>query len=187
MGTSLRTPLIVVIVLGILLVLGAVVAVSASGGSALGGAPGGSPVAVPDTGAGSNVVLLSADAAEHPDGPAVREQLQRHYDAINDLDYDAWTGTVVTARSDTLSEGRWREDYATTTDGTIRVDRIDADGDGLLVRVRFTSTQDVADAPQALPVPRICWRTTLPLTRSADGTPPRIDRTGGGSSVAEAC
>ncbi len=51
------------------------------------------------------------------------------------------------------------------------------------MRVRFVSAQDVEDAPADLPVERICWRVTLPMT----GTPPRIDVTRGGSSVAVAC
>jgi hypothetical protein len=121
----------------------------------------------------------------------VRDQLQRHFDAINAKDYRAWTTTVVPQRAKRLDEAEWRAAYASTTDGTIRIDRIDPlpatgvgdAGDGVLVRVRFVSTQNVEDAPPDLRAPRICWRSTLPMR----GLPPLIDMTGGGSSLREAC
>jgi hypothetical protein len=143
---------------------------------------------VPAEGVGSSEVELSPDAAAHPAGDDVRAQLQRHYDAINDRDYEAWRATVVAARAAALSEPEWQEAYSTTSDGSIRVERIDPDPDaadegGLLVRVRFISTQDVEKAPPDLRVERICWRSTLPMR----GTPPLIGVTGGGSSAREAC
>ena len=87
----------------------------------------------------------------------MRAQLQRHYDAINERDYAQWRATVVPARAAALGEGDWQEAYASTQDGSIRVERIDPDPDvepdgGLLVRVRFISTQAVEDAPPDLPV-----------------------------------
>jgi hypothetical protein len=174
----------VAVVLGALLAVGGAAAVASR--SATGIAPYASPRPVPATGVGSAEVELSADAAAHPAADAVREQLQQHYDAINARDYAAWSGTVVQQRSDALPERDWQEAYASTRDGTIRVDRIDAADDpdgGLLVRVRFISTQDVEDAPSDLQAPRICWRSTLPMR----GLPPLIDVTGGGSSTREAC
>ena len=186
-----RAPLIVATVLGVLLVSGGALAWLSSGTPVVAGAPSGSPPAMLRAGAGSNVVQLSADAAAHPDVVAVLVQLQRHYDAINNRDYAAWKGTVVAERAAALPESRWRSDYSSTTDGTIRVDRIDriggTPGADLLVLVRFASTQAVADAPTRFPAERICWRTTLPMTAPASGAPPRLDRTGGGSSVAEVC
>ncbi|MFD1533170.1 hypothetical protein [Pseudonocardia aurantiaca] len=173
------------IALGVLLVVGGGVAVASR--SATGFAPYAAPRQVPATGAGSGEVELSADAAAHPAADAVREQLQRHFDAINTRDYESWRGTVVQQRADGLPEPEWQQAYASTRDGTIRIDRIDridaAPDSGLFVRVRFVSTQDVAHAPPDLQVPRICWRTTLPLR----GLPPLIDMTGGGSSAREAC
>ena len=174
------------IALGALLAVGGGVAVASR--SSTGFPPYAAPRSVPEAGVGSGEVELSADAAAHPSGEAVRAQLQRHYDAINARDYEAWRATVVPERSDKLPEPDWQEAYVSTRDGTIRIDRIDTAGpsDGtaeLLVRVRFVSTQDVRYAPPDLQVPRICWRSTLPMR----GAPPLIDLTGGGSSTREAC
>jgi hypothetical protein len=177
--------------LAALLVVGGVAAWAAR--SAAGLAPYAAPRPVPAQGAGPGEVELSADAGSHPAAEAVREQLQRHFDAINSKDYQAWTTTVVPERVERLDEAEWRAAYSSTTDGTIRIDRIDPlpaagegegdPGDGVLVRVRFVSTQNLEDAPPDLQSPRICWRSTLPMR----GMPPLIDVTGGGSSLREAC
>jgi hypothetical protein len=168
----------VAVLLGVLLVVGGAAALASRTGRP------GAPPDVPAEGAGSSEVQLSPDAADHPAGEAVREQLQRHYDAINERNYAQWRRTVVPARSDALGEDDWRDAYATTRDGSILVERIDSDPDaGLLVRVRFISTQAVEHAPPDLRAERICWRSTLPMR----GTPPLIDVTGGGSSAREAC
>ena len=169
----------VAIVLAVLLVVGGAAALATQNSRP-------APPEVPADGAGSSEVQMSPDAAIHPAGEAVRAQLQRHYDAINGRDYEQWRATVVPARAEALGEAEWQKAYATTRDGSVRVDRIDPDPDGdggLLVRVRFISTQAVENAPSDLPVGRICWRSTLPMR----GTPPLIDVTGGGSSAREAC
>lgn len=137
----------------------------------------------PVSGAGDAEVVLSADAAAHPAGEAVRAQLQRHFSAINARDYAAWAGTVVPERAAALPEPDWQAAYASTRDGSIRVDRIDDRPGGVLVRVRFVSTQDVAAAPPAAPAPRVCWRTSLPMS----GTPPVIELTAPGVSAPERC
>jgi hypothetical protein len=171
-----RTTAVVAIVLAALVVVGGAAALASRGGSG--------PPEIPAEGVGSSDVELSPDAADHPAAEAVRAQLQRHYDAINGRDYERWRATVVPARAAALVEAEWQKAYATTEDGSIRVDRIDPDPeDGWLVRVRFISTQAVENAPSDLPVGRICWRSTLPMR----GTPPLIDVTGGGSSAREAC
>ncbi|HLU60430.1 MAG TPA: hypothetical protein VKZ81_33645 [Pseudonocardia sp.] len=163
-------------------VLAAIVVVG--GAVALASRDGLEPPEVPAEGVGPSEVELSPDAAADPDGEAVRAQLQRHYDAINGRDYELWRTTVVPERAEALGEEEWLEAYATTRDGSIRVDRIDRDPDGtLLVRVRFISSQAVEKAPPDLPATRICWRSTLPMR----GTPPLIDLTGGGSSARERC
>jgi hypothetical protein len=167
----------VAMLFGVLLVVGGAAALTTRGAA-------GSAVSVPADGAGSGVVQLSPDAAVHPAAEAVRAQLQRHYDAINTGDYALWQETVVPARVEALPEDEWQDAYATTRDGSIRMDRIDrGPGDVLLVRVRFISTQAVEDAPPDLRATRICWRSTLPMR----GAPPRIDLTGGGSSARAAC
>jgi hypothetical protein len=169
---------VVALVFGVLLVVGGAAALATRAS----GRPG--PPEVPATGAGSSEVELSMDAANHPAGEAVRDQLQRHYDAINERDYAQWRATVVPERAEALNETDWRDAYATTQDGSIRVDRIDVAPDGgLLVRVRFISTQALEDAPKDLPAERICWRSTLPMR----GAPPLIDVTQGGSSAREEC
>jgi hypothetical protein len=171
-----RATAAVAIVLAVLVVVGAAAAVASRGR--------GGPPEVPAEGVGSSDVELSPDAAGHPAGDEVRAQLQRHYDAINGRDYAQWRATVVPARAEALGEQEWQKAYATTRDGSIRVERIDPDPEGgLLVRVRFISTQSAENAPQDLPAERICWRSTLPMR----GTPPLIDLTGGGSSAREAC
>jgi hypothetical protein len=175
-----RAGLAVAAVLAVLLVAGLVFAGLTAGAA---GSPedGWSP---PVAGAGPSTVELSADAAAHPAGAAVRAQLQRHFDAINAKDYVQWRGTVVPERVQTLPEPRWQAAYGSTRDGAIRVYRIDdAPGGTLLVRLRFVSTQSVEDAPPELQEPRICWRSTLPMV----GHPLLIERTGGGSSAAEGC
>lgn len=140
--------------------------------------------AIPASGVGDDTVVLSADALTHPAHELVRAQLQRHYDAINDKDYAEWAATVVAARSDALREDAWLEAYDSTQDGTIRIDRIDdLAGARVLVRIRFVSIQDVADAPPEAPFRRICWHSSLPMS----GEPPLIEQTGGGSSSAAPC
>jgi len=167
---------VVAIVLAVLVVVGNAAALASRGRSG--------PPEVPADGAGSSEVELSPDAARHPAAEEVRAQLQRHYDAINGRDYTQWRATVVPARAEALGEAEWQKAYATTRDGSIRIDRIDPDPEGgLLVRVRFISTQSAENAPSDLQVMRICWRSTLPMR----GTPPLIDTTGGGSSAREAC
>lgn len=168
--------------LAVLVVAGGVLAAAARDAGGL-RSPAGLP---PATGAGSAEVQLSAYAGDHPAADVVREQLQRYFDAINAKDYAGWRDTVVPRRSAALPEDAWLDAYATTQDGTIRVDRIDPADDpdaGLLVRLRFISTQAAEDAPPDMQAPRICWRSTLPMR----GLPPRIDVTGGGSTAAAAC
>jgi hypothetical protein len=139
---------------------------------------------LPAEGAGTAEVLLSADARTHPTAALVRDQLQAHYDAINARDWDAWAATVAPERSEALPEEDFRAAYASTRDGTIRIDRIDdLPGRRVLVRVRFVSTQDLDAAPDAARAERICWRSSLPMS----GEPPRIEATGGGSSLPTPC
>ncbi|WP_214370169.1 hypothetical protein [Pseudonocardia sp. H11422] len=146
--------------------------------------PAGAVPSVPGQGAGSATVELSADARTHPAGETVRAQLQRYFDAINARDYASWTATVVPRRVEQQPEPQWRASLDTTTDGTIRIDRIaDLDGGRVLALVRFVSTQDPADAPADLPAARICWRGALPMS----GNPPLLETGAAGSLLSEAC
>lgn len=179
-----RTGTVVAALCGVALLAGAVVAWSSDGRAGFAAAPLRAAPAVPAQGVGSGEVLLSADALTHPAVQRVRGQLQRHFDAINAKDYDAWTSTVVPERGAALNAEQWLEAYDSTRDGTIRIDRIDdLAGGRVLVRVRFVSTQDLSDAPTEVPASRICWRNSLPMS----GVPPLVEQTGGGSSMAVAC
>ncbi|MEU7813851.1 hypothetical protein [Pseudonocardia sp. NPDC049154] len=131
------------------------------------GAPTDAPAAVPATGAGPPTVELSLDALTHPQHLAVRERLQAYFDAINAHDHAAWAATVTPERVAAQPAETWLAGVRSTQDGTIRVDRIEDAPDGVLALVRFTSTQDVADAPADLRVGRICWRSALPMTGAA--------------------
>ncbi|MCE3553829.1 hypothetical protein LWC33_20525 [Pseudonocardia sp. RS11V-5] len=148
-----------------LVVVAAAVAAWLIGGRAFeAGAPMDAPVPVPGTGAGSATVELSLDALGHPQHLAVRERLQAYFDAINAHDHAAWAATVTPERVAAQPAETWLAGVRSTQDGTIRVDRIEDAPDGVRALVRFTSTQDVADAPADLKVGRICWRSALPMT-----------------------
>lgn len=172
----------------VVLLVGAALAARVLGGRIAGGvSPSSWPPAVPAQGAGSGTVELSADAARHPAAADVRAQLQRYFDAVNARDYASWTATVVQQRVDEQPRTQWLAGVDSTTDGTIRIDRIDRiadlDDGRVLALVRFVSTQDLADAPAGLRAARICWRAALPLT----GIPPKLESSSAGSVLAEAC
>ncbi|MEJ3657556.1 hypothetical protein WEH80_31805 [Actinomycetes bacterium KLBMP 9759] len=144
----------------------------------------GKPVAVPAQGVGDSVVAMSLYAGKHPRADEVRKQLQEHFDAINSRNYAAWRATVVPERATAMSEEAFAKEYASTRDGSVYIERIDDLPSGaMLVRVRFISAQDLANAPSDVRATRICWRNTLPM----DGTPPRIGVSFGGSSRKAAC
>jgi hypothetical protein len=128
------------------------------------GAPTHAPAAPPATGAGPGTVELSADTLRHPQHLAVRERLQAYFDAINARDHAAWAAAVTPERVAAQPAESWLAGVRSTQDGTIRVDRIEAAPGGVVALVRFTSTQDPADAPADLRVGRICWRAAFPMT-----------------------
>jgi hypothetical protein len=107
---------------------------------------------------GPREVKGTADATTHPMFSTLQPLLQRYFDAINAKDYDAWTETVTSERVTTQPEEKWFVDYATTQDGSIVMYRIEATGeDTARVLLQFTSTQDLANAPQELPAKCIHW------------------------------
>ncbi|NMH95888.1 hypothetical protein [Pseudonocardia acidicola] len=184
MRTRARGALALTVTLSVLLVAGGVAAWSLGYRSFDGVAPAGAAPAVPARGAGSPVAELSADARAHPAGEAVRAQLQRYFDAINAHDYAAWTTTVVRQRVEQQPRTQWLASLDTTTDGTIRIDRVvDLDGGRVLALVRFISTQDLSDAPAGLQAARICWRGALPMS----GSPLRLEVGNAGSLLGAAC
>jgi hypothetical protein len=172
------------VVVVVLLVLGAALASSSAANPRTGSPPGYAAPDPPATGAGPATVLLSADARTHPAAPGVLAQLQRYFDAINARDHAAWAATVAPERAAEQPQDAWVAAVDTTLDGTIRIDRIDdLDGGRVLVLLRFVSVQDLSDAPAAVPAPRICWRTSLPMS----GNPPLLESGDPGNALAAAC
>ncbi|ANY08450.1 hypothetical protein AFB00_21670 [Pseudonocardia sp. HH130630-07] len=154
----------------------ALVAVGGTAWTASGAAPGGippsaAPPSVPDEGAGSGIVTISDGAASHPAAQLVLEQVQRYFNAVNGRDHETWARVVSPERAEQQPREVWLDGVGTTTDGTIRVDRIDpAPGGGVVALVRFVSVQSPEDGPPGLQVGRICWQATYPMA----GSPPRI-------------
>ncbi|MBB4967783.1 hypothetical protein [Saccharothrix violaceirubra] len=123
---------------------------------------------------GTTTVQLTVDAASHPDGPRVRDLLQQYFDALNAHDFAAWTGMVTPERLERADRDRWLADYDTTRNGSVVVRRLETTTtDRLRVMITFTSTQDVAKAPPALPVDCIRWRVVYPLRDTGAGL--RVD------------
>jgi hypothetical protein len=127
---------------------------------------------------GPSDVQLSPDAAAHPRADELKALLQRHFNAINSRDYEAWAGTVVDRRSREMPKEQWLAEYATTKDGSILLHRVEANAEGLVLLLSFTSTQDAANAPKNLPGSRCTrwWVSYRVLTvrgqpRIGDGIP----------------
>lgn len=117
---------------------------------------------------GPRMVRFAEDAAEHPGRDAVQGLLQGHFDAINVGDYAGWRSTVVDERAAGAPEYIWREQYATSTDGTILVHRIEPrPGGGLTVLLSFTSVQDPDDAPEDAPFRCLRWHVSYPMVSEA--------------------
>jgi hypothetical protein len=124
----------------------------------------------PEDQPGPRTVRGTLDATEHPLFESVRGVLQSYFDAINDGDYERWTDTVTRRRLELQPEPVWHASYRSTQDGNIVVYRIElAEADQARVLMRFTSTQDVADAPSELPEPCINWNVVFPLVRDESG------------------
>lgn len=114
----------------------------------------------------SPVVEFSQDAFQYPDSARVRQVLQLHFDSINFKSYDQWRATVVEAKKQELPEPKWRDEYATTRDSEIVVQRIEPAPDKTLrVLLSFKSAQDLADAPSQLREPCVHWHVVYPLVR----------------------
>jgi hypothetical protein len=115
---------------------------------------------------GSPEVKGTADATTQPLYSTLQPLLQKHFDAINAKDYDAWTQTVTTDRIRTASADKWNADYRTTKDGSIVIYRIEMTGDKTArVLLKFTSTQDLLNAPPELPAECIHWNVVLPFAK----------------------
>lgn len=184
MGQRGDQRLVLTLVIMLVVALGAAVAVAGLQRAQLRSVPLAAPRALPAQGAGSTAVEVSADVWAHPASGPVQDLMARHFGAINAKNYPAWAATVSPVRAAELPEPAWREAYASTTDGTVRISRIDEVGPGrLLALVSFVSVQRPADAPDALRTGRICWRSTYALV----GEPMVIEAGNPGSVLRGAC
>lgn len=160
------------LVVVLVVALGAMIGVAGLRLAQMRAVPMAAPRALPAQGAGSPGVEVSVDAWAHPGAQAVQDLLGRYFEAINTKNYIAWAATVTPARAGQQPETAWRQSYASTTDGTIRISRIDEVGPGKLAAlVSYLSVQNPEDAPDGLKAGRICWRASFPLV----GNPPLID------------
>ncbi len=107
-------------------------------------------------------VRLAPDASRHPRAEDVRALLQRYFDAINARDHAAWTGSVSAVQATGQTAARWAEAYSTTVDSNLVV--ADIRDDPLRVRLMFTSSQDIAHAPEMLRADCIEWDVTYLLS-----------------------
>jgi hypothetical protein len=108
---------------------------------------------------GPSTVLLTPDAADHPQGAALRAMFQAYFDSINQREYALWTTTVTVKRRQQKTEQDWRKGNQSTRDGSITIYRIEtAPDDTLRVLLGFTSTQNPEDAPAELKASCIRWR-----------------------------
>ncbi len=127
------------------------------------------------------LVRTEPAAAAHPSAAAVSALLTRHFTAINDHDYEAWSATVVPRRIADQPRGEWDRAFRSTRDSDVVVSGIAAQGGGLLVDLSFVSEQDVADAPPDVPAARICWTARWPVAAGL------LDRPVPGSTTRRAC
>ena len=138
--------------------------------------------------AGSGVVTMSAAATTHPQSAAVRDLIQRHIDARNDGDLTAYRATLVPGAR--VDEGTFEVVTRTMRVGSIVVQRIDPVGDGeLVVPVGFVTTQDPADAPADVRVPRLCWQVSAVIETGSGsgGTDLRLIEPRPGSQLRTPC
>lgn len=113
---------------------------------------------------GSPTVRLTKDASDHPRHRAVRDLLQRYFDAVNAKEYQDWRGTVTQGFAAAKPISEWLHSFRTTRDGSVVVYRIESAGHGeLRVLLSFVSTQNVQDAPQDFRHHCIRWRVVFPL------------------------
>ncbi|HEY0638638.1 MAG TPA: hypothetical protein VGD67_13390 [Pseudonocardiaceae bacterium] len=172
LGWLLPVVVVLVLALGVGAGIGVRILAAQAGSDPAGGAVPTTTAAVPPP--GPTGVTLSADAAAHPDGARIQELLQRHFNAINNHDYAVWVSTVVARRIADTSEEDWQQQYSTSRDGSIVVNRIEPATGGQVVLISFTSTQAPEDAPVNLPGAD-CVRWWVSYRVVTERGQPRID------------
>lgn len=122
-------------------------------------APAMTTTAAPGAVPGSPTVELAEGAKADPASADIQNLLQRHFEAINHRDYQAWQTTVTRQRAaEFSSEQQWLDDYQSTVDSAIRVDRIEPTTTGSVVLISFTSAQDPTLAPDDQQSDCLRWR-----------------------------
>lgn len=188
-GAGPRAVVAVPVALGVVLVLVLAVGLLLRGRATSAGL-----AAVPDTGpvlvgvplpadgsAGPATVTLSPAAAAHPRAEQIRALVQRSIDARNARDHDAWSDAVE-SRTD---EAAFAAQTRTQRLGSVVLRRIDPVAAGeVVVPAGVISTQDPADAPADVRVPRLCWQVTMVVL---PGTPPRLLDPRPGSALRTPC
>lgn len=134
---------------------------------------------------GDTTVQLAADVSSDPHRDAVLDLLQRHFDAINSKDYEAWIDTVTAPRAQGMPQERWTHDYGSTTDTDMVVHRIEPTTSGFVLLLSFISRQEADLAPADLPVECIRWWVSYPVIEEADEL--RLGGTSRDTSQREAC
>jgi hypothetical protein len=178
---AVLVPVVLVIGLVLLVVAGALMGDRAAAvarasigdtGPVLAGAP------LPTDGSsGSPTVELSPAAAVHPQAAAVRDLVQRSVDARNSGSYDAWRATIAAGvRTD---EAAFATETRTVRTGSMVLRRIDPVGRGeLVVPLGYITTQDPADAPPDVRVPRLCWQVSAVVETGSNGLRLLVPRAG---------
>lgn len=188
-GGGLRAVVAVPVALGVVLVLVLAVGLLLHGRATTAGL-----AAVPDTGpvlagvplpadgsAGPPTVTLSPAAAAHPRAEQIRALVQRSVDARNDKDYATWSTAVASPTDEASFATRTRTERL----GSVVLRRIDPVAGGeVVVPAGVISTQDPADAPADVRVPRLCWQVTMVVL---PGTPPRLLDPRPGSALRTPC
>lgn len=113
----------------------------------------------------SSTVVLAGVAADDAQAGEIRALLQRHFDAINNRDYEQWASTVTEEQSAALGSDRWNEEYSSTVDTQIFV--IVINDEPRQAQLTFRSRQDPAKAPDKKSA-CVRWEVTLPLTTVDD-------------------
>ena len=135
---------------------------------------------------GSDQVKVTPDAANHPQGDAVRTVLQAYFRALNEKNYEAWADTVTDARRSLQTAALWHQGFQSTKDGSILLYRIEPGAQGTLrALVGFTSTQSTNEAPDDFREPCIRWRLVLPMKYEHNSY--RIDATDNRSIEHDKC
>jgi hypothetical protein len=114
-------------------------------------------------------VVATQDVVQHPQYNDVKQMVQDYFDAINEKSYDKFRTTITAARAREMDRNTFDKDYATTTDGTILIYRMEAAPENKLrVLLSFTSKQAVEAAPPELQKECIQWRVVWPLTKEGN-------------------